>query len=373
MPEIWRRLEAVGLSTTEACGDTPRVILGSPVAGIAADEIIDGTPAIDAIQRAVHRLARVLQPAPQVQDGDQRLAPAGRRARGQRHLVRRRGSPRARPRLRPLGRRWACRRTRCWPSGSARGSRSTRSPTSGPASSASSATTATAGCAPARGSSSSSPTGASSGSARCSRTSTSAARLVDGPPPPVPYGSRDHVGVHRQKDGRYYVGLAPTVGRVSGTTLVRLADLAEAHGSTAGPDHAAPEARRPRRARPTGSTRWSTRPPGSACAPAEHLPPRHDGLHRHRVLQAGDRRDQDPRGQAHRRARAPTARLRRAALDQRQRLPELVRPGPGRRHRAQGPARPGRRRQAGRGLPGAPRRRRSASTPGSAASCAGTR
>ena len=46
MPEIWRRLEAVGLHTTEACGDCPRVILGSPVAGIAADEIIDPTPAI---------------------------------------------------------------------------------------------------------------------------------------------------------------------------------------------------------------------------------------------------------------------------------------------------------------------------------------
>nr|BFF09715.1 hypothetical protein GCM10025699_10180 [Microbacterium flavescens] len=30
MPEIWRRLEAVGLGTTEACGDVPRVVLGSP-------------------------------------------------------------------------------------------------------------------------------------------------------------------------------------------------------------------------------------------------------------------------------------------------------------------------------------------------------
>ena len=49
MPEIWRRLEAVGLSTTEACGDVPRVILGSPVAGIAKDEIIDPTPLIDEI------------------------------------------------------------------------------------------------------------------------------------------------------------------------------------------------------------------------------------------------------------------------------------------------------------------------------------
>ena len=28
VPEIWRRLEAVGLHTTEACGDCPRVILG---------------------------------------------------------------------------------------------------------------------------------------------------------------------------------------------------------------------------------------------------------------------------------------------------------------------------------------------------------
>jgi sulfite reductase (ferredoxin) len=55
--------------------------------------------------------------------------------------------------------------------------------------------------------------------------------LVDGPPPPVPYGPRDHVGVHRQRDGSYYVGLAPTVGRVSGTVLARLADIAEAHGS----------------------------------------------------------------------------------------------------------------------------------------------
>src|SRR5689334_22655064 len=46
MPEIWRRLEGVGLSTTEACGDTPRVILGSPVAGVSADEILDATEAI---------------------------------------------------------------------------------------------------------------------------------------------------------------------------------------------------------------------------------------------------------------------------------------------------------------------------------------
>ena len=49
MPAIWQRLESLGMITTEACGDTPRVILGSPVAGIAADDEIDPSPAIDAI------------------------------------------------------------------------------------------------------------------------------------------------------------------------------------------------------------------------------------------------------------------------------------------------------------------------------------
>ncbi|WP_337110519.1 nitrite/sulfite reductase [Prescottella equi] len=51
VPEIWQRLEAVGLGTTEACGDCPRVVLGSPLAGESFDEILDPTPAIDAIVR----------------------------------------------------------------------------------------------------------------------------------------------------------------------------------------------------------------------------------------------------------------------------------------------------------------------------------
>ncbi|CCF62283.1 nitrite/sulfite reductase [Nocardia cyriacigeorgica] len=51
VPEIWRRLEQVGLHTTEACGDCPRVILGSPLAGESLDEIIDPTPAIEEIVR----------------------------------------------------------------------------------------------------------------------------------------------------------------------------------------------------------------------------------------------------------------------------------------------------------------------------------
>ncbi len=56
--------------------------------------------------------------------------------------------------------------------------------------------------------------------------------LPDGPaPPPPPPGSRDHVGVHRQRDGLYYVGVAPHTGRTSGTQLSQVADLAETYGS----------------------------------------------------------------------------------------------------------------------------------------------
>lgn len=51
VPEIWRRLEAVGLQTTEACGDCPRVLLGSPLAGESLDEVLDPTWAIDEIIR----------------------------------------------------------------------------------------------------------------------------------------------------------------------------------------------------------------------------------------------------------------------------------------------------------------------------------
>jgi sulfite reductase (ferredoxin) len=51
VPEIWRRLDGVGLQTAEACGDCPRVILGSPLAGESLDEVLDPTWAIDEIVR----------------------------------------------------------------------------------------------------------------------------------------------------------------------------------------------------------------------------------------------------------------------------------------------------------------------------------
>jgi len=230
VPEIWRRLESVGLSTTEACGDTPRVVLGSPVAGIAADEVVDGTPAIEEIERRFigssefsnlpRKFKTAISGSP-LQDVEhevndvsfvgvvhpehgpgfdlwvggglstnpmlaQRLGAwvpphevadvwAGVvgvfRDYGYRRL-------RTRARIKFLVADWGTERFR-----------------------------------------------------EVLETEYLGRRLVDGPAPPVPYGPRDHVGVHRQRDGRYYVGLAPTVGRVSGTTLVRLAEVAEAHGS----------------------------------------------------------------------------------------------------------------------------------------------
>ncbi|HWT49033.1 MAG TPA: nitrite/sulfite reductase, partial [Mycobacterium sp.] len=48
---IWRRLDEVGLQTAEACGDCPRVILGSPLAGESLDEVLDPTWAIEEIVR----------------------------------------------------------------------------------------------------------------------------------------------------------------------------------------------------------------------------------------------------------------------------------------------------------------------------------
>jgi len=56
--------------------------------------------------------------------------------------------------------------------------------------------------------------------------------LPDGPAPAPPRGGvRDHVGVHQQRDGNYYVGFAPTVGRLSADALDVIAALAATYGS----------------------------------------------------------------------------------------------------------------------------------------------
>ncbi|MFF9184116.1 nitrite/sulfite reductase [Streptomyces misionensis] len=231
VPEIWRRLEAMGLSTTEACGDTPRVILGSPVAGIAEDEIIDGTPAIEEIHRRVignpaysnlprkfktavsgsplldvaHEINDVAfvgvehpehgpgfdlwvggglstnpkigvrlgawVPLEEVADVHEGVISIFRDY-GYRRL-------RNRARLKFLVADWGAERFR-----------------------------------------------------QVLEDEYLKRKLIDGPAPAQPVERwRDHVGVHRQKDGRFYVGFAPRVGRVDGATLAKIADVAEAHGS----------------------------------------------------------------------------------------------------------------------------------------------
>lgn len=231
VPEIWRRLEAVGLSSAEACGDVPRVILGSPVAGVAVDEIIDGTPAIEEILRrhlldpAYSNLPRKFKSAvsgsprqdvahevnclsfvgvvhPEHGPGFDVWVGGGLSTNP--HLAVRLGAwvplaevpdvwagvvgvfrdygyrrLRTKARLKFLVKDWGAERFR-----------------------------------------------------RVLEDEYLGRPLLDGPAPePPPNGRRDHVGVHLQRDGHLYVGAAPTVGRLSGTVLAAVADLAEAADS----------------------------------------------------------------------------------------------------------------------------------------------
>ena len=49
IPEIWRRLEEVGLTTVQACGDSARNVLCCPVSGLDVDEVIYALPVAEAI------------------------------------------------------------------------------------------------------------------------------------------------------------------------------------------------------------------------------------------------------------------------------------------------------------------------------------
>jgi sulfite reductase (ferredoxin) len=230
VPAIWQRLEAVGLSTNEACGDTPRVVLGSPVAGVAADEIIDGTPAVREIVRRFigdPRFSNLPRKFKSAVSGSPRQDVAHEindvsfvgvvhpehgpgfdvwvggglstnpllaqrlgmwvplddvpdvygavisvfRDYGYRRL-------RTRARLKFLVNDWGAAKVR-----------------------------------------------------EVMETQYLKRQMLDGPAAAPYTGRRDHVGVHAQKDGRKYVGAAPTVGRVSGTILHRVGDLAEQYGS----------------------------------------------------------------------------------------------------------------------------------------------
>ncbi len=228
VPTIWRELEAVGLSTTEACGDSPRVILGSPLAGVSADEVIDATPAIRQIterflgdpslanlprkfKSSIGWLADIPYEAndiafigvvhPEHGPGFDLWVGGGLstnpmlakrlgvwvpldevaevwhgviqifRDYGYRRL-------RARARLKFLVADWGVAKFR-----------------------------------------------------EVLETEYLHRKLIDGPAPELPERPYDHIGVHAQKDGYCYVGVAPIAGRVSGSILARVADIAEAHGS----------------------------------------------------------------------------------------------------------------------------------------------
>ncbi|MEU8141973.1 nitrite/sulfite reductase [Nonomuraea sp. NPDC048901] len=231
VPDIWARLEAVGLSTTEACGDTPRVILGCPLAGIDTDEVLDATdeihvlnerfigdPAYSNLPRkfksalsgcpshcTVHEINDVAFVGVELPSGEKgydlwvggglstnpmfakRLGVFVRpeqvadvwagvigifRDYGYRRL-------RHRARIKFLVNDWGVEKFR-----------------------------------------------------EVLETEYLKEALPDGPAPQAPRGSRrDHVGVYPQKDGNFYVGFAPKVGRLDGDKLHVIADLAERHGS----------------------------------------------------------------------------------------------------------------------------------------------
>ncbi|MBD8869805.1 nitrite/sulfite reductase [Nocardioides donggukensis] len=230
VPAIWERLESVGLETQEACGDSPRPFLGSPVAGIAKDELIDGSEALAEIKRrfignpdfsnlprkfktaltghpshdvapevndvsfvgTVHpehgpgfdlwvggglstnpMLAQKLGvwiPLEEVADAWEGVASIFRDY-GYRRL-------RSRARLKFLVADWGVETFR-----------------------------------------------------EVLETRYLGRALVSNPSPEVPTRQGDHIGVHEQKDGRFYVGVAPVAGRVDGSTLVGLADVVERYGA----------------------------------------------------------------------------------------------------------------------------------------------
>ncbi|WP_037604679.1 nitrite/sulfite reductase [Streptacidiphilus rugosus] len=231
MPAIWQKLEAVGLSTTEACGDTPRTILGSPVAGIAADEIVDGTPALDEIHRRVvgnpefsnlpRKFKTAISGSPLLdvahEINDVAFVGVDHPVHGPGFDVWVGGGLSTNPRLgerlgawvpveevadvhigilsifRDYGYRRLRNRARLKFLMADWGAEKFR---------------------------------------QVLEDEYLLRKLIDGPAPAEPIGRwRDHVGVHRQKDGNFYVGFAPRVGRVDGSLLAKVAELAAEHGS----------------------------------------------------------------------------------------------------------------------------------------------
>ncbi|MEU3225305.1 nitrite/sulfite reductase [Streptomyces sp. NPDC006976] len=231
VPAIWEKLEAVGLSTTEACGDCPRTMIGSPVAGIAADEIIDGTPALEEIHarhigsKEFSNLPRKFKTAisgSPVQDvvheiNDISFVGVVHPEHGPGFDLWVGGGLSTNPRLAerlgawvPLDEVpdvWAAVTSLFRDYGYRRLRNRARLKF----------LVADWGVAKFR---------------QVLEDEFLRRPLLDGPAPEEPVSRwRDHVGVHPQRDGRFYVGFAPRVGRLDGATLTKIAELAEEHGS----------------------------------------------------------------------------------------------------------------------------------------------
>jgi sulfite reductase (ferredoxin) len=232
VPAIWEALEAVGLDTTEACGDTPRVIMGCPLAGLDAQELIDATPQIAAVAEkyigdpSLSNLPRKFKSSisgcsaqcTHHEINDVAFAAVRHPGTGEagydlwvggglstNPMIAKRLGAFVRPGQVPevwaavaaLFRDYGYRRLRHrarikfliadW--------------------------------------------GAEKFREVLEKEYLGYA-LPDGPAPVrVDSGARDHVGVHQQKDGLFYVGFAPRVGRVNGETLGAVAALADRYGS----------------------------------------------------------------------------------------------------------------------------------------------
>ena len=231
VPEIWRRLEAVGLNTTEACGDVPRVILGSPVAGIAKDELIDPTPVIAEIARRYvgnpefsnlprkYKTAITGHPSQDVvhEINDFALVGVEHPEHGVGYDLWVGGGLSANPRL---GERLGAFVTQeqaadVWQGVTSifrdYGFRRLRNRAR--------LKFLLADWGPEK-------------FRQVLQDEYLGYQLPDGPPAPKPEQAGDHSGVNEQKDGKFYIGLTAPAGRVSGSILLALADLVEAQGST---------------------------------------------------------------------------------------------------------------------------------------------
>ena len=228
MPQIWERLEAVGLSTTEACGDTPRNMLGCPLAGVDADEVLDGTAALLATNalaegnKEFSNLPRKYKTAVSgcpvycvgheindisfvgVRHGDRvgfdvwiggGLSTNPMFAKRMGVFVEEGAVPEVWAGVTKVFRDYGYRKSRN------RARLKFRVADWGPEKFREVLEKEYLGYA-----------------------------LEDGPAPPAPSGPRDHVGVRKQKDGNNYVGFALQSGRTSGTQLTEIADLAVTHG-----------------------------------------------------------------------------------------------------------------------------------------------